>query len=103
MSDRKKLLLVLCAVIGELVSESMLRLRFATADGCIRAFLTIRKAAISKNGVPYFKAVQICRKPEIIILRKTVLAKVGFPYFEDLRFSKKSSFLTIRIARFLKA
>ena len=71
--------------------------------GCIRAFLTIRKVAISKNGVPYFKERQICRKPEILILRKTALAKVGFPYFEDSRFSKKSSFLTIRIARFLKA
>ena len=71
--------------------------------GCIRAFLTIRKVAISKNGVPYFKERQICRKPEILILRKTALAKVGFPYFEDLRFSKKSSFLTIRIARFLKS
>ena len=32
MSDRKKLLRVLCIVIGELVSESMLRLRLATAD-----------------------------------------------------------------------
>ena len=59
--------------------------------------------AISKNGVPYFKEVQICRKPEILVLRKTALAKVGIPYFEDSRFSKKPSFLTIRIARFLKS
>lgn len=71
--------------------------------GCIRAFLTIRKAAISKNDVPYFKEVRLCRKPEILVLRKTALAKVGFPYFEDSRFSKKSSFLTIRIAHFFKS
>jgi len=71
--------------------------------GCIRAFLTIRKSEVSKNGVPYFKERQICRKPEILILRKTALAKVGIPYFEDSQFSKKPSFLTIRIARFLKS
>ena len=71
--------------------------------GVLGHFLTIRKLAISKNGVPYFKEMQICRKPEILVLRKTALAKVGFPYFEDLRFSKKSSFLIIRIAHFLKA
>jgi len=47
--------------------------------------------------------MQICRKPEILVLRKSALAENGIPYFEDLLFCKKWAFLMIRIARFLKS